>query len=213
MGLLAPWFALLLPFLTLCRTALFPLASLEHHPTVNSSLATFVLSQSNKSLAANLAQNQTVGLDLRDFDYDIPNTSRYVSIAIDIRRPLDPVSFHNVIIAALSYLNRHIALHGNGPLQPQDDPFHLTSHSCSSITESDRKDDGSPWLTYSILLETFIGLKVILDNERRYFVTGYSTSDLNGTAFGQGSISEAIHVAGAASLREQRRSRSLCGIL
>ena len=199
-GLLASWLALLLPFLTLCRTALLPLASLEHHPTVSPSLATLVLSQSNKSLAANPAQNQTVGLDTSYYNYDIPYTSRLVSIASDTTRALDQVSFHGVIVTAMEQLNRHIVRHGDGPVQPQDDPYRVMYRGCSSTTETDRKDDGSPWLTYQVLLETFIGLRAVLYDERRYFVTGFSTSDQNGTYFGMGDIKPAAHAARPALL-------------
>ena len=200
MGLLAPWFALLLPFLTLCRTAVFDSASLERRSTVSGSLATFVVSQTNNSLVGDLAQNRTVDTDLEEIEYEIPHTSRYVSIVINKNEPLDPTSFHKVIVTALSRLNRHIASHGDGPLQPLDDPYQVIFDDCNSTTHSDLKDDGTPWLTYKILLETFIGLKAILDDKRRYFVTGYSTADLEGVAYGQGTIAAAIRAAAPAAM-------------
>ena len=201
MGLLAPWFALVLSFLTLCRTASVNVAPVERRPAVSDSLATLVLSQTNNTLAANLAHNQTVNSHLEAFDYDIPNTSRYVDIAIDKDAPLDPTSFHGVITTALSELNRQIAVHGYRPLQPQDNPYVITSGNCISVTEADLKPDGTPWLTYHILLETFTALKVILDDKERYFTTGYSTANNRGWAYGQGAIAAgAPHAAGAASM-------------
>ena len=200
MGLLAPWFALVLSFLTLCRTASVDLAPLERRPAVSDSLATFVLSQTNNSRAANPAQNQTVNSNLEEFEYDIPNTLRYVDIVIDKDKPLDPTSFHSVIETALSQLNSHIAVHGNGPLLPQDNPYLVISGNCCSATEADLKHDGTPWLTYQILLQTFIGLKVILDDERRYFSAGYSTASSRGMNFGQGAIAKVPQAVGADSM-------------
>ena len=199
MGLLAPCFALLLPFLVLCRTVSIDLANPDRGPTLSGSLATFILSQTNSTLAANLAQNQTVNSDVETFDYDIPNTSRYVDIAIDKDAPLDPASFHGVITTTLSRLTRHIEVHGDGRLQPQDNPYVITSGNCSSETEADLQPDGTPWLTYKILLETFTGLKVILDDEGRYFTAGFSTASTRGRAYGKGSIYGAPHAAGPAS--------------
>lgn len=198
---LAPWFALVLPFLTLCWTASGDLAPLEHRPAVSDSLATLVLSQTNSTLGANLAHNQTVSSNVESFEYDIPHTSRFVDIAIDKDAPLDRVSFHGVITTALTKLGRHIVVHGHGPLQPQDNPYVITSGSCISVTEADLKPDGTPWLTYNILLETFAALKVVLDDEERYFTAGYSTASNMGRAFGQGAIAAgAPHAAGAASI-------------
>ena len=200
MGLVAPWFALLLPFLTLCRTAFFDLAFLERRLTVSGSLATFVVSQTNRSVGTNPAQNQTVDPDLEEFDYEIPNTSRFVSIVIDKSEALDPTSFHMVISRTLFQLNRHIILHGDGPLQPRDNPYKVIQNRCNSTTEGYRELDGTLWLTYGILRETFIGLKVILDDERRYFPAAYSTSDLNQRIYGQGTIDEIVAAAGAAAM-------------
>ena len=200
MDLLAPWFALVLSFLTLCRTASVDLAPLERRPAVSDSLATVVLSQTNNTLAANLAHNQTVNSNIQTFAYDIPNTSRYVDIAIDKDAPLDPTSFHEVITAALSKLEGDIAVHGNAPLRPQDNPYVIISGSCISKTDPDLKPDGTPWLTYKILLETFTALKVILDDEGRYFTTGFSTANNGGRAYAQGAIAEIFHSAGTASM-------------
>ena len=199
MGLLAPWLALL-PFLTLCRPAIFGLASLERRSTVSGSLPTSIVSQTNKSLVANLAQDQTVGADLEEFEYDIPNTSRYVSIVIDISEHLDHVSFHMVIKNTLSRLHLHIATHGDGPIWPVDNPYQVIWNGCNSTTEVYRKLDGTPWLTYGILKETFIGLRVILDNERLYFLAGYSIADSNQRIYGQGTIDEVNSTAGAAAM-------------
>lgn len=188
MGLLAPWFALLLPFPTLCRTAFFDLASLERRSTVSGSLATFINPQTDKSLVANLAQNETGDNDLEEFDYYIPNTSRYVSIIIDKSEALDPTSFHRVIATVLFQLHRHIELHGDSPLWPRDIPYHVIWNGCNSTTDTYRRLDGTPRLTYEILQQTFRGLKVLLDDERRYFLTGYSISDLDQRIYGQGTI-------------------------
>ena len=187
MGLLAPWLALL-PFLTLCQTAFFDLNSLERRSPVSGSLATFVVSQTNKSLVANPAQNQTADNDLEEFEYDIPNTSRIVSIVIDKSEALDPTSFRMVITTALYQLQRHIVLHGDSPLWPRDIPYQVIRGGCNSTTDAYCRLDGTPWLTYKILQETFIGLKMILSDERRYFLTGYSISDLNRRIYGQGTI-------------------------
>ena len=199
MGLLAPCLALL-PFLTLCRPAIFDLASLERRSTVSGSLPTFVVSQTNKSLVANLAQDQTVGAHLEEFEYNIPNTSRYVSIVIDRSEPLDPVSFHMVILDALSQLHLHIAIHGDGPIWPLDNPYQVVWHRCNSTTEVNRKLDGTPWLTYGILRETFIGLRVILDNKGRYFLASYSIADSNQRIYGQGTMDEVNSARGAAAI-------------
>lgn len=200
MGLLAPWFALLLPLLTLCRTTFFDLASLERRSTVSGSLAKFVVSQTNKSLVANPAENQIVDTDLEEFEYDIPNTSRYVSIVIDKSEALDPSSFHMVIWTALSQLNGHIVIHGDAPLQPRHNPYQVIWDGCNSTTESYLGFEGTPYLTYKILLETFIGLKVILDDERRYFFAGYSISDASEIIYGQGTIDNTTRAAGAAAM-------------
>ena len=200
MGLPAPWFALVLFFLTLCQTAFIHLTSLEGRPVANDSLATFVLSQINSSLAANPAQNQTVNTDLEEFDYDIPSSSRFVGITIDKDRPMDPNSFHRVIETSLARVSNHIAVHGNGPLQPQDHPFLVLSGDCYLEVQSDLKPDRTLWLTYKILLETIIGLKITLDDERRYFRAGFSTADMKGPSFAQGVIAKAPQVAGAASM-------------
>lgn len=199
MGLLAPWFALALSFLTLCRTASVNLAPLERHPAVSDSPAAFVLSQTNNSQAANLAQNQTVNSNLEEYEYDIPNTPRYVDIVIDRDGPIDPNSFHRVITNAISQLTRQIALYGDGPLQPQDNPYIVTFGNCRSETKADLRLDGTPWLTYKILLETFTGLKVILNDEGRYFTTGYSTAN-KWRAYGHGLIAGAPQAASATSM-------------
>ena len=199
MGLLAPWFALVLSFLTLCRTASIDLAPLARPPAVGESLATFVLSQTNNSQASNLAQNQNVNSNLVEFDYDIPNTSRYVGIVIDTDRPVDPTSFHRVITNALSQLTHQIAVHGDGPLHPQDNPYIVNAGDCMSETRADLRLDGTPWLTYKILLETFTGLKVILNDEGRYFTAGYSTAN-KWRAYGHGMIFRAPRAANATSM-------------
>ena len=199
MGLLAPWLALL-PFLTLYWPAIFALTSLERRSTFSGSLRTFVVSQTNKSLVANLAQDQTVGAHLEEFEYDIPNTSRYVSIVIDRSEPLAPVSFHMVIIEALSRLHLHIAIHGDGPVWPLEIPYQVIWSRCNSTTEVNRKLDGTPWLTYGILRETFIGLRAILDNEQRYFLASYIIADTNQRIYGQGTMDEVNSAAGAAAM-------------
>ena len=187
MGLLAPWLALL-PFLTLCRTAFFDSTSLERRSSVGGSLATFVVSQTNKSLVANPAQNQTADNDLEEFEYNIPNSSRFVSIIIDKSEALDHNCFRGVITTALYQLQRHIALHGDSPLWPRDIPYTVLRGGCNSTTDAFCKLDGTPWLTYKILQETFIGLKATLSDERRCFLTAYSISDLNRRMYGQGTI-------------------------
>ena len=199
MGLLAPWFALVLSFLTLCRTASVNLAPLELDPAVSDSPAAFVLSQTNHSQAANLAQNQTANTNLEEFEYEIPNSSRYVDIVIDKDGPIDSTSFHAVIITALSQLNRQIAIHGDSPLQPLDNPYIVTSGNCRSETKADLRLDGTPWLTYKILLETFTGLKVILIDEGRYFTTGFSTAN-KWRAYGHGMIAGVPQAPSAASM-------------
>ena len=200
MGLPAPWFALVLFFLTLCQTASIDLTSLEGRPAANDSLATFVLSQINSSLAANPAQNQTVNTDLEEFEYDIPSSSRFVSIAIDKDKPINPNSLHRVIETALARLSNHIAVHGNGPLQPQDNPFTVISGNCCLAVQSELKPDRTLWLTYKILLETIIGLKITLDDERRYFAAGFSTANIEGINYAQGAIAKAPQGARAASM-------------
>ena len=187
MGLLAPWLALL-PFLTLCWTAFFDSTSLERRSSVGGSLATFVVSQTNKSLVANPAQNQTADNDIEQFEYYIPNSSRFVSIIIDRNEALDPTSFGVVITTALYQLQRHIALHGDSPLWPRDIPYQVIRGRCNSTTDAFCRLDGTPWLTYKILQETFIGLRMTLSNEGRYFLTAYSISDSNRRMYGQGTI-------------------------
>ncbi len=152
------------------------------------------MSQTRNILVANLAQNQTVYTDLEEFEYDIPNTSQYVSIVIDKNEAIDPTSFHKVITTAPSQLDGHIIIHGDGPLQPRDNPCQVIWDSCNSTTHSYRSFAGTPYLTYKILLKTFIGLKVILDDERRYFLAGYSIADLDQRIYGQ------TYAAGAAAM-------------
>ena len=182
-------FAPLLLFVTFSHTASLPLGVTEIRQSGKISLPGLLLSEGNNSSTTALSQNKSLGNGDDEFEYNIPNTSRYVSIAIERSTPINPVLFHRIITVARTRLLRHINQHGDSALLPADNPYVLTFQGCSSSTNSVTRDDGSLWLTYGILLETFDALKVVLDDKRRFYLAGYSTADDNGTRYGDGEIS------------------------
>jgi hypothetical protein len=137
-----------------------------------------------------LPQNQSLTDRFETFEYKVHNTARSISIVIDKKNPLNPFAFRQVLKTVHTQLESHILLHGDGLLEPRDDPYVLKIPGCSSTTHSTTYK--GPHLTYGILLETFDGLRIVLDEERRWYEADFVIYE-HGNTLGEGNIEAPDH--------------------
>ncbi|KAL2044467.1 hypothetical protein N7G274_003172 [Stereocaulon virgatum] len=140
--------------------------------------------------------NRSLTDRFESFRYRIPNTPRSISVVIDKEIPLNPFAFRQVLKTIHTQLESHILLHGDGLLESRDDPYVLEIPGCTSTTRSTAYRGRH--LTYGILLETFDGLKIILDEERRWYEAVFVIHESRNT-LGEGSIDASDHPSNPSS--------------
>lgn len=146
-----------------------------------------------------LPQIQSLAARIEEFEYEFPNTFRFVPIVIDKDAPLNPSAFHRVIATVLSQLRSHIIHHGDGRLEPGHNPYVFGIPGCSPKTESSRWH-GAYKLTYGILVKTFDGLKIFLDEQRRWYEAEYIIQDDYGVIYEEGFIDDRNYDLNSTSL-------------
>lgn len=164
------------------QTDLFPIAnnSLTSLTFVNGSISSPTLLQ---------LQGQSSNEDIENFEYRIPNTHRFLTIALHKNAHIDDFAFSRVISMIIYRAQRHIDNHGDGPFLPQDNPYHYGIRGCQSTTFS-RTGFGALLMTYGMLKEVMYGLRVVLEAQRRFNVAAYVLWDEHGIAYGEGEIND-----------------------
>lgn len=179
---------LFLLVITTCHVASLPCAAKNPFYTTSAFASSLTVCNGNVSLPTfDLTRDQSLEGEVEEFKYNIPNTPRHLNIAVNTSLPIEHYAFHQVITNILYNVQRHIDQSRDGPLQPQDNPYHYGIEGCQSTSFS-RTGFGHLLLTYGILKEVMYGLRVVLEAQRRFYVAAYAVSDEHGIIYGEGHI-------------------------
>ena len=116
--------------------------------------------------------------------YLVPSSSTFIDLALFTDRPLPPVDVEIVLSAVEVQLTNRIAQQGNGPLEPDDDPYDFGIPECWYWTTSAQKDS----LTYEDLRNSVLGLQTLLVDQQRFFIARWDIKEhaVWGRTFGTG---------------------------
>ena len=118
--------------------------------------------------------------------YLVPDSSTFIDLVLFVERPLPPVDVEIVLSAVEVQLTTRIAQQGDGPLEPDDDPYDFGVPECWYWTASARRDS----LTYVDLKSSVQGLQTLLVDQQRFFVARWNLKDhgIWGRTFGTGAL-------------------------
>ena len=100
----------------------------------------------------------------RYVSYLVPGTTTFIGLWLYIHQPLPPLDVEIVLNNIDVQLTSHINQRGDGPLQPQDDPYEFGVPGCWCSTSSTYRNS----LSYGVLRDAMRGLETQLVDQQQF---------------------------------------------